>query len=148
MISGHSVGGGGGAHGGRNGASSLAGGRILTGVRHLIAAGLLAIVLLTAGAIFLVNRLTDYPASSRSAVERAASDPPASPLPPPDLSRQEPGDHDAIPAAREAPPPNIRTTRIREQMERVNQRNRERLGQRTGQAPPPPPPASEPSPKR
>ena len=133
------------------------------------------ILLLTAGALVLVNRLTAYPPPSRSAADRAAaSASPAAPdLPvyaptPADYSSQGPGQPIVIPAGPmvggavrnesppiQGPPPvplpedpeergaaisNIRRNRVNDQMERINRRNRARLGSPESQGPPPPPP--------
>jgi hypothetical protein len=133
-------------------------------VRKLVILGLLAIVLLTAGAILLVNRLTEYPEPKRAAAGRAEApaqpaapyDPPAPAQPPADYSNQEPGSAIVIPARPpptgavqneaapiKGPPPvplpedgeergaaisNIRKNRVNDQMDRINQRNRARLG--------------------
>jgi hypothetical protein len=137
-------------------------------VARLFAIAALVIVLLTAGAMLLVYRITDYPAPSRSAAERAAAaapppapyDPPVYAQPPADYSSQEPGSAIVIPARppptgavqNESPPiqgptavplpedpegrgaaiSNIRNQRVNEQMDRINQRNRARLGLRPG----------------
>jgi len=147
----------------------------VTPVAKLFAIVALAIVLFTAGAILLVNRLTDYGPPSRSAAERAAVAAPASAQPdlpvyaqpPADYSGQGPGEPIVIPAGPmvggavqnesppiQGPPPvplpqdpaergaaisNIRRDRINTQMDRINRRNQERLGQRPDQSTPEPP---------
>ena len=139
-----------------------------------------AIVLFTAGALFLVNRLTEYQPAPRSASDRAsdraaptaAPDLPAYPPPPADFTQEGPGAPIVIPAGPmvggavrnesppiQGPPPvplpedpeergatisRIRRNRVNEQLERNNQRNRERLGLRPGEDPPPPPPSPSP----
>ena len=143
-------------------------------VKHFAIAALV-IVLFAAGAILLVNRLTDYPTPPRSAAERAAAgaasssapDLPVYAQPPADFSQQGPGAPIVIPAGPmvggavqnesppiQGPPPvplpqdpgergeaisNIRRDRINSQMDRINRRNQERLGQRPDQSTPEPP---------
>ena len=146
----------------------------------LFALAALAIVLLTAGAMFLVNRLTDDSEPRRSAASRAGAgagssappaapyDPPAQAQPPADFSSEQPGQAIVIPARppptgaipNESPPiqgptavplpedreergellMKIRRDRAGFQMDRINQRNRERVGLRLEEDPPPPPP--------
>jgi hypothetical protein len=144
-------------------------------VAKLFAIAALAILLFTAGAVFLVYRLTDYPVPSRTAAERAAAaapppapyDPPVYAQPPADYSSQEPGSAVVIPArppptgavqneaapiqgptavplpedgeARGAAISNIRNQRVNDQMDRINQRNRARLGLRPQDPAPEPP---------
>lgn len=142
----------------------------------LFAIAALAIVLFTAGAILLVNRLTDYGSPPRSTAGRAAAGAPRAPPPdlpvyappPADSGNQGPGAPVVIPAGPmvggavqnesppiQGPPPvplpedaeergaaisNIRRGRVNDQMDRMNRRNRERLGLQPGEDPPPPPP--------
>ena len=142
--------------------------------RHfaLVVAGIL---LLTVGAILLVNRLTEYQPPPRSAAERAsdragpaAPDLPVQAQPPADYSQQGPGEPIVIPAGpmvggavqNESPPiqgptarplpedpaargaaiSEIRSGKVNEQLERINRRNRERLGLRPGEDVPDPSP--------
>ena len=154
----------------------------------LFALAALAIVLLTGGAIFLVNRLTDDPEPRRGAASRAGAgagagssaqpaapqDPPAQAQPPADYSSEQPGQAIVIPARppptgaipNESPPiqgptavplpedreereellMKIRRDRAGFQMDRINQRNRERAGLRPGEDPPPLPAPAPPQP--
>ena len=141
---------------------------------RLFALAAAGILLLTVGAILLVNRLTEYQPPPRTAAERALDRAPA-PLdlpvyaqPPADYSQQGPGQPIVIPAGpmvggalqNESPPiqgptarplpedpaargaaiSEIRSGKVNEQLERINRRNRERLGLRQGEDVPDPSP--------
>ncbi len=154
----------------------------------LFALAALAILLLTAGAIFLVYRLTGDSEPRRSAASRAGAgsgagssappaapyDPPAQAQPPADYSSDQPGQAIVIPARppptgaipNESPPiqgppavplpedreereellMKIRRDRAGLQMDRINQRNRERAGLRQDEDPPPMPDPAPPQP--
>jgi hypothetical protein len=143
-------------------------------VGRLFALAAAAILLLTVGAILIVNRLTEYQPAQRTAGERAsdraaaaAPDLPVYAQPPADYSQQGPGEPIVIPAGpmtggavqNESPPiqgptavplpedpaargaaiSTIRSDKVNEQMERINRRNRERLGLKPGDDVPDPP---------